>query len=471
MSSLSDKSGLTTAVTSDGAEPSAKMRRRALVAGSVGTLIEFYDYGLYGAASGVVIGQLFFPTMGGTGGTLAAFATFAVGFFIRPIGGAIFANLGDKYGRKPVLTATVILMGCATVAMGLLPTFDQIGYWAAVLLVLTRMLQGAGAGAELASAMTLVAEYAPPRRRASMTAVPMGCAAAGFLTAILAFSAVSTLPEDALLSWGWRIPFLCSSVLFVVAFVIRRRIDETPEFVRLQERMLEQKTKQGVPLVTLVKTHPKELLAGALSNAAHNGNFYVLTTFSGSYMVAQLGMSKTAGLLAMASAAFAAFIGSPIMGLIADKIGARTMYRLSGLALVLFAFPLFLALQTKNLFLICVVMGVCGFVVYGGGAAGQGAYLANLFPANCRLSGVTLSREFNAMAVAGPTPFIASALVAAMSGAPWLVAGYLVVCGLVTFLAVSAVRDRYGNEHVGRETLQPSLPATSPNHVESPVRR
>ncbi|MFF2347646.1 MFS transporter [Pseudarthrobacter sp. NPDC058119] len=420
------------------------MARRALAAGTVGTLIEWYDYGLYGAASALIIGPLFFSELSGSAGVLAAFATFAVGFFIRPLGGLVMAHFGDRYGRKPVLIATIVLMGAATVLMGLLPTFGQIGIWAPILLVVLRMLQGAGAGAELAGAMTMVAENPPNSRRSYLTSIPNRIPARALFIALLAYLAVSSLPEADMLGWGWRIPFLASGVLFVVALYIRHRLEETPEFVQAKEKSLEEASKHKVPLVQLLRTHPREVIFGALSGSTHNGNFYVLTAFSVTYLTTQVGMTKTESLAAMATASLCACLSAPIMGNIADRIGARKMYAFSGAALAVLAFPLFAALNTGNMLVICAAMGACSIIVFGCGAGGQGAFLANLFPTEYRFSGIAITRELNAMAVAGPTPFIATALVAALHGAPWLVAGYLVLCGVVTLVSVLAVKDRYG---------------------------
>ncbi|MGV8873013.1 MAG: MFS transporter [Rhodococcus sp. (in: high G+C Gram-positive bacteria)] len=420
------------------------MARKALLAGTVGTLIEWFDYGLYGAAAGLIINNLFFPTLGGTAGTLAAFATFAVGFFARPVGGLVIAHLGDKYGRKPVLVGTLIMMGSATVLMGALPTYQQIGVWAAVLLVALRILQGAGAGAELAGAMTLVAEYSPKSRRSFVTSVPNACGSGGILLATLAFLAVSNLPESSLLSWGWRIPFLMSGILFVVALYIRNKLEETPEFAAAKARMVENGEKQKVPLAQLVRTHPREVVFGFLSITGHNANFYILNTFSLSYMVNQLDMSRTDSLIAMAAASVSALVAAPLMGNVADRIGARRVFRFGAINMIVLAFPLFWALTTANLLIICIALMISSAAVFGFTAGGQGGFLTNLFPTKYRFSGIAITREMNSMLIAGPTPFIAAALVAGMSGAPWLVAAYLVICGTVSVIALSCVRERYG---------------------------
>jgi MHS family shikimate/dehydroshikimate transporter-like MFS transporter len=206
--------------------------RRAVTASTVGTIIEWFDYALYGAAAGIIINKLFFPQISPSAGVLAAFATFAVGFFSRPLGGILISHIGDRFGRKPALIFTVTLMGLSTVAMGLLPTYAQAGIWAPTLLVILRLVQGFGAGAEYAGAVTLVAEYVPPERKAYYTAYLQAATVVGIMLATLMFLLVSYLPEETLFAWAWRVPFLVSALMFLVALYIRKNLDETPEYRR-----------------------------------------------------------------------------------------------------------------------------------------------------------------------------------------------------------------------------------------------
>lgn len=418
-------------------EKLSPMARRALGAGVVGTLIEWYDYGLYGAASALILPALFFPSTDPAAATLAAFATFAVGFFARPVGGLLIANFGDRYGRKPVLIATLVLMGVATTAMGLLPTYHDVGYWAVALLIFLRMLQGAGAGAELAGAMTLVAEYAPPSRRAFVTAIPNGAASGGALLATLAFLAVTSMPEQELLSWGWRIPFLLSALLFVVAYFIRHRIEETPEFAKAHQAAIDRNAKAKVPLVELVKTEPRKLVLGMLSGTALNVVFYILVAFSMSYLTKQVGFTRTDALIAMAVTTLVGFASAPIMGNISDSIGPGNCYRIGAFMLIVAGFPLFIAMQSGSLIITTAAMALCAFFVYGPIIAGQGAFLSNLFPTEMRFSGIAVTREFNSILVAGPTPFVATYLVQLQNGQPWLVATYMCVGGLISLVSIS----------------------------------
>ena len=258
-------------------ETSNQTLRRAVVASTIGTVIEWFDYALYGAAAGLIINRLFFPQLSETAAILASFATFAVGFFARPVGGIVISHFGDRFGRKPALIFTIALMGLSTVAMGLLPTFAMAGVLAPALLVFFRLVQGFGAGAEFAGAVTLVAEYAPPQRKAYYTAFIQSATVLGIMLATLCFLLVSYLPEDVLFGWAWRVPFLVSALLFLVALYIRKRLDETPEYVQVMAKQSEKRRKESVPIGELLRKSPKEVLFGFLSVTGHNANAYILS--------------------------------------------------------------------------------------------------------------------------------------------------------------------------------------------------
>ena len=416
--------------------------RKAVMASTVGTIIEWFDYALYGAAAGLIINKLFFPQMSAVSGTLAAFATFAVGFFIRPLGGVVISHFGDKFGRKPALIFTIVLMGASTVGVGLLPGYAQLGVLAPVLLVALRLMQGFGAGAELAGAMTLVAEYTPPSRRAFYTAIPNGATVVGILFATLCFLAVSQLPEDALMSWGWRVPFLISAVLFFVALYIRKRLDETPEYVAAMERAAVEKKQQKLPLGELLRHSPREVFWGFLSVTGHNANAYILAAFSLNYMTATVGMTRAAALFALMFSSAVGVVMTPLAGAISDRIGYARVYIFGAVFMVLYAFPLFGLLGTGSLPVAVVAMSIAYGIGFAGLAGAQGAFLANLFETRTRFSGIALARELNGLLIGGPTPFIAATLVALGGGSPKLVAGFLMVCCALTVISVLAVRAR-----------------------------
>lgn len=416
--------------------------RRALTAAMVGTLIEWYDYALYGAAAGLIIAPLFFPDSVSTAGTLAAFATFAVGFVARPLGGVIISHIGDRFGRKPAMILTIILMGVATVAIGLLPTALTIGLWAPVLLVLFRLIQGFGAGAELAGAFTLVAEYSPKHRRGFHTGLINATPAAGTTIATLAFLAVASLPDEVLFGWAWRIPFLMSGLLFLVALYIRRRLEETPEYTAAADVRAQQNHEQKVPLGELLRKSPVPLVAGFLATTGHNAYLYVLTAFSISYLTASVGMARQDALLAVVVSSLFGMTASPIGGLIVDRIGARRVLAWAGVFGALYAYPLLLLMRTGDLPLVILGMAIGQALVLGATQGAQGAYLTNLFPARYRFTGVATAREFNGALVAGMTPLIATALIGLAGGEIWLAGGYIALCALLTLSAIFIAGSR-----------------------------
>ena len=419
--------------------------RKAVWAATVGTIIEWYDYALYGAASGLIINKLFFPQLSPVAGVLAAFATFAVGFFTRPLGGLIISHFGDKVGRKPALIFTVSLMGFSTVAIGLLPDYNQVGIAAPLLLMLCRLVQGFGAGAEYAGAVTLVSEYVPASRRGYYTSYLQSATIVGILIATFAFLAISTMPEPDMLSWGWRVPFLFSALLFVVALYIRNRLDETPEYVAAVERADARRRENRVPVGELLRNSPRETLLGFLAVTGHNANAYILNAFALSYMTNTLKMPRTESLMAVIAATAVGIVSTPVIGAISDRIGYAKVYLAGAVFMVLFAFPLFALLDTRNALLATVGMGLAYGLGFGGMAGAQGAFLANLFPTRYRFSGIAFARELNSLLIAGPTPFIATALVSLSDGTPRLVILSLMACCGLTAVSVWFARKRTVN--------------------------
>lgn len=424
--------------------------RPVVAASTVGTIIEWYDFALYGAASALVINELFFPTAGPVVGTLAAFATFAVGFFARPLGGVVIGHYGDRLGRKPALIFTVVLMGLSTVLIGLLPTYEQIGVWAPALLVLLRLLQGFGAGAELAGAITYIAEYTPASKRAFYTAIPNGATAAGLLLATGAFSLVSFLPEEQLLSWGWRLPFVASVVILLVAVFIRQRLQESPAF---REELSEGEEPPRLPVREVLADRPRDVFCGFLSVSGHNANAYVLNTFALSYITATLGLEQGIGLLALFVAAGAGIICAPLFGMLADHIGRRPVFIGGATFIALYAFPFFYLLDTESPALVVLAMTLGYGIGFGATSGAQGAFLSELFETRYRYTGISVARELNGVAIAGPTPFIAAALVALAGGSPWFVAIYVIFCQVLTVIGVVYARGLDPSEHDPLEEL------------------
>jgi MFS family permease len=414
--------------------------RKAVAAATLGTVIEWFDYALYGAAAGIVINKLFFPEFSAMGGVLAAFATFAVGFFIRPLGGVAIAHLGDRFGRRPAMVFTIALMGSATLAMGLLPTFVQVGVLAPVLLVILRLLQGFGAGAEYAGAVTLVSEYTEPHERGFFTALLQSASLMGIMLATLSFLAVSAMVTDAaFMDWGWRLPFFASGVLSLVALYLNYRLDETPEYVSAIKNAAARRHEHQVPIKELFRNSPRELVLGFMSVTGHNANAYILSAFVLSYMINTLGMPRDQVLIVSVIAATTGIVCTPLGGALADRIGNLKVYALGAAAGVILAFPLFLLIDTRDIVLATIGISLCYALVFGLMAGAQGAFLANLFPTQYRFSGITVAREMNGLLIAGPTPFIATGLVVAAGGKPTYVILYLMACCAATLVALYAM--------------------------------
>ncbi len=419
--------------------------RRALAASMLGTLVEWYDYALYGAAASLVIGPLFFGQMS-AGQTVAAFATFAVGFLARPLGGLLIAHIGDSRGRKPAMMLTIVIMAISTVGIGLLPSAQVLGVWAIVLLVILRLLQGLGAGAELTGALTLVAEYTPTQRRGFWTSLVLSMPPAGSLIATLAFLAVSAMPQDIFMGWGWRLPFLFSVVLFGVAIFIRSRLEESPEYRAAMEFQEQSQRSHKVPLKDVLVNDWKSVLMGFMAVTGHNGNNYIISIASLSVMTTYGSMTRSTALTAVLLATLFGIFLSPVGGALADRWGAgRVMGAGSALGL-LWAFPLFYALTSGEFWLAFGALAVSYGVVLATTSGPQGAFVANLFPVKTRFTGTAFARETNGALVAGLTPMIVAALFELGEGSVIWPATYMALCFLVTIVGMAWAAGRGNNE-------------------------
>lgn len=436
--------------------------RRVVGAAAIGTFMEWYDFALYGAASALVFGPLFFPNQSAVGGTLASFAVFAVAFFVRPLGGIIAAHVGDRVGRKPVLIFTVTLMGVATVLVGLLPTYEQIGVWAPVLLVITRMLQGVGAGAEFAGAVTTISEYAPAHRRAFYTSFTQAAVGASIAFSTGLFAILALLPRDMLLDWAWRVPFLASAVIFIVAIFIRRRVEETPAFVRAADKAATDAAPVvKVPLITAIKESPRALIVGILCGSGLNVAGYAINTFSLSYIKNTLEMSATVATLGVVAAAGTSVVAVPLFGRLADRHGRRRVLAFGAIFTALYMWPYFALLDSRNPVLVILAMAVAYGVGQSAMLGAQSAFLSELFETRYRFTGIATSRELNVMLLGGTTPFIATALVEATGGSSWGVVIFIVACQLVTVLGLALAGPRKGSGAGDRSSAPPVSTVTS----------
>jgi MFS family permease len=402
---------------------------RVAFAAFVGTALEWYDYFLFGTAAAIVFDRFFFTSLSSTAATLASFATFGVGFAARPIGAVLFGWLGDRVGRRPALLITVVGIGVATGLIGVLPGFVTIGVAAPALLVLLRLLQGFAVGGEWGGAVTLAVEHAPPEKRGRYAALPQVGSPIGTLMSSGAFALVLLMPSGTFDSWGWRLPFLLAFPLTVVAFWIRRKVEESPLF----DELLRQDRRAKVPALEVFRQAWGRLLVAVASALLGVGGFYLLTTFVISYGTGTLGLSKSLMVDATLVAAGVEIVVILAMGRLAERIGPGRVTVWGGVITAVCAFPLFWLIDTRSsaavVFAIAAGIGLVA-VTY----AVSGALLTELFPANLRYSGVALAYNL-AGALTGFLPFLATALLdASGGGTSWPAAFLLVVVALLTAL-------------------------------------
>ncbi|MBN9175888.1 MAG: MHS family MFS transporter [Microbacterium sp.] len=413
--------------------------RRATLASSIGSALEYFDFALYGLSTALIFNVLFFDQSNPAMATVAAFATFGVGFLARPFGGLFFGTLGDRLGRKWVLVITILLMGGASTAIGLLPTYAQIGIWAPILLVLMRLLQGFGAGAEQAGATVLMAEYAPIKRRGFFSALPFIGIQAGTLLAAVVFSLITLLPQDQLLTWGWRVPFLASFLLILVALFIRMRLRETPTFIELEkseqiaDRPIREIFGHGLPGV----------IVGIGLRMAENGGSYMFNTLALSFFVAVAGQSADKSLLTwgVTLGSLIGIFSVPLTGALSDRMGRRTVYRIGAVFLLVYSFPAWWLLTLGNhgvaIAVIAVGIGFGVNVMLGP----QCAMLPEMFGNRHRYLGVAMAREISAV-LAGGLAGVLGAYLIAVSGANWLLlAIYMATLALITTAATFLVPE------------------------------
>jgi MFS family permease len=403
-----------------------------------------------------VFGELFVPKSDPVVGTLLSFLTFGVGFVFRPLGGIIFGILGDRYGRKPVLVATLLMIGLGTTAIGFLPTYSQIGVWAPILLVAMRIVQGLGAGAEYGGAVIYLVENAPANHRGFWGGfAPLGVSV-GNLLAAGAFALVSMLPHDALMSWGWRLPFLASFVLILVGLYVRLRITETPVFT---EAVLARGIVEKNPAMEALRHHPRNFLVVLGARMAENGLGYFFPVFGLSYVIKTLGVPNSEALSALMLAFVIELFAILGFAALSDRVGRRPVYMFGALAGVALAFPFFWMVGTKQWIMIALAFILARAVVTAAMFGPQAAYFAELFPPQRRFAGFAFARELGSLLSGGPAPFVATALVAAY-GSWWPVACYAMFLSMCTVIAI----------WFGPETYQEDITAVAPDpRVELPV--
>ena len=426
----------------DANAPSPARLRHVLLSAGIGSALEWYDFYIYGLASALVFGALFFPKFDSTVGTLASFATFAVGFLARPFGGLFFGHFGDRWGRKPMLVATLLLVGGSTFAIGLLPTYAQVGMWAPVLLLILRLAQGFGAGAEYGGAVVMAVEFAPPGRRGLYGAfAPMGTQVGSALAAG-AFWLVGNMAKDSMLTWGWRIPFLTSILLLGLGVYIRSRVSETPVFQAARAKHPPLK----LPAVEAVRRNPRNFLVVVGARLAENALGYLYPVFGVSYLINNLHVDRNVAVMGVIAGSCALVMGALGFATLSDRIGRRPVYIFGALFSAACAFPFFLLARTGNPMLIVLAfiieMGIGSAAMFGP----QAVYFAELFGPRLRYSGFAFARELGSIIAGGPAPLIAGLLVIRASGEPWGVCLYVIALSLITAFAVWCGPETYRSD-------------------------
>ncbi|MHC1560504.1 MFS transporter [Actinomycetospora sp. C-140] len=426
--------------------------RKAVLASWIGTTVEYYDFAIYGLASSLVFAKLFFPTFDTLSGTLIALSTFGVGYVARPLGGVVFGHLGDRIGRKAVLVTTLVLMGGSTFVIGLLPTYASIGVGAPVLLVALRILQGLSVGGEYSGAVLMTVEHAEPHRRGFRGALVNTGTQAGMILSNVVFLVVLTLPQETLLSWGWRVPFLLSAILVVVGFWVRITLEESPAFLEARASGLVRK----LPVLDVLRQGWRNVLLVAFATIAAGTMFTVTTVYSVSYGKTMLGLSNTAVLAALLPAALFLMVLVPWFGHLADRVGVRKVFLWGAAGLVVTPFVWFALLNTRSWFL--MFLGFLAiFIPYAANYAMYPVFFSEAFPAMLRFSGLSLGFTLGTILGNAFAPAIATSIQDATGG--WVgIAVYMAVGSLISIGAGIALRS----DHPTEEPVSPELSAGTP---------
>ncbi|HEY9323318.1 MAG TPA: MFS transporter [Agromyces sp.] len=425
----------------------------------VGTAIEWYDFFLFGTAAALVFGPVFFPEASPTVGLLAAFATFWVGFIARPIGGLIFGHLGDRFGRRGTLVATLLLTGIATTLIGVLPGYATIGVWAPVLLVALRALQGLGLGGEWGGAVTLATENAPERRRGLAGMWVQQGSPAGSILATLAFLLVSGLPDEEFMAWGWRVPFLFSAVLVLVALVVRLSLEETAAFTQLKKSDAVVKA----PIVEVFKIAPASIFLGMGASAIGIAIAYFNNTFTLSWTTGVLEVPRPTVLNILLAIAILQFIVQPLAALVAHRIGISRLMLITLTGSLLVTLPAYLLINTGEPVAITFGLGLTTVMTASYFAVLAG-FLAGAFPSRVRYTGLSISYQLCATIVGGATPLVAQTLLTAFGNEIWGVAAYQMVLIAISIVCTAALATR-----LRRKPMATAVDAAAPDDVVEPV--
>lgn len=431
-------------------EYNTKQARKAGITAFVGTTIEWFDFYIYGTASALVLGPLFFPDASPAVGTLAAFATFAVGFVARPVGGVVFGHFGDKFGRKNAVIITLALMGLGTVGVGLLPTYSQIGIWAPILLVALRVLQGIAMGGEWGGAVLIATEFAPPKKKVLYGAFAQQGSPVGNLLATLAFLGLTLMSDSVFESWGWRLPFLGSAALVIVALYIRLHISETPEM----KKVVAAQERTRMPLVEVLRSHPVELALGVGAVVAGVAITYVKTTFALSWATTDLGFERSDFLLVITVALVAQALVQPFGAVLATRIDPSKAVRWMLLPEIVLLPLMFVLVQTGSvpLAILGMVLATAPHAMYYAALAG---ILAQVFPTNVRYTGISLSYQLSTAVFAGTAPMVSQYLLT-RTNSIWPVVALGLVYVVLSLACMTALLRRSALHGQGLESTSSS---------------
>jgi MFS family permease len=413
-----------------------KQVRRAVIASTVGTSIEWYDFFLYGTVAALAFPKLFFPSASAYAGTLESFATFFVGFAARPVGAWIFGHFGDRIGRKSTLIVTLLLMGIATFLIGVMPTYSTLGVWAAVLLIVLRICQGIGVGGEWGGSVLMSMEWHRGNRRGFIASWPQAGVPIGLALSIGAVRISSELTGDNFTTSGWRYPFLFSALLILVGLFIRLRVLETPLFAKV----LEMKEVAKAPGPEVLRHHWREIGLSALARMAEQAPFYIFTTYVLTYGTAELGFQRNFLLNAVLLAAIVSLFSTPFFGYLSDIVGRRRMYLIGTVALLAFAFPYIGLLNSKTSALVVVAI-VASILVHDMMYGPQAAFIAESFPTRLRYSGASLGYQLASVVAGGPAPLLAAWLLHTFNSG-YAIAGYMALTGVISSVAAAMLGSR-----------------------------
>ncbi len=419
---------------------------RASVAAFVGTMIEWYDFYIYATAAALVFGKVFFPSVDGFYGTLAAFGTFAVGFFARPLGGAIFGHIGDRIGRKKSLVITLLMMGTVTVLIGLLPTYATIGVWAPVLLVVLRFIQGIAVGGEWGGAVLMAGEHSPDQTKRTFFAsfAQLG-SPAGLILSMLMFKLVTSLDDAAFMSWGWRVPFLFSAALLVVGFAIRVSVKESPDFLAEQERKAKEsaarQARESAPLLEVLRGAPGMLALAIGANVLGIAGFYFTSTFMLAYTTQYVGLSRALVLDSLLLVSVMQFFITPLSAYIGSRIGYRRFLLITSFLSIFTPYVMFnlVDMGSRSSLTLGVGLAVLFIGAYYAVIAG---YVSDSFPTRIRYTGISMAYQLSGAIFGGLTPIVGTILAQSFKGQWWPLALLFSALSLLSMLSVLFLSTR-----------------------------